>query len=326
MKFKPMTTATIVISSIAIGIGVLTLNELTSKGSEMDVTLNTNEVAEKIDYSKIEKPMDKDNQEVKLAVKGRDNAMFLKTSLTKEDGLSNDLSGNPFRFAKILDNNYNTVATKVRIDYTDEFFNILEQNMDYHYGLVKETISIDKWLDFYKGANAKGVEDYLNKTKEHTLIIRISGSMCVDDTIKFVNLDNLREYESIEGELHNLTKEGISQYFIEEDSKLVLVKDTYGYRKATSEERGIVLDLDEELKTSTGSKLSLKYHEDESVDDEKDLRYVLDMVEIYNKNADKIYSEENFSNQTLKLIENIKKGTIKEIKYRETGDLYNYSI
>ena len=308
MKIKSRKTKIIVISSMVIGIGLLTLNGFTSRGSEKGMVLDTHEA--------------------NLVLENKDNSIFLKTNLTKENGLSNNLSGNPYGFAKILDANYKPVATKVRVDYDNEFFNKLEKYINADDGVMLEEISKDNWLDFYKDANARGVEDYLNKTQEHTLIIRVSGTMFMDNTIKFVNLNNVKQYESIEGELHGLTKDSISQYFIEEATKLVLVKDASGYRKATSEESAIVLDLDNELKTATGSKLALKYYEDDVIDDEeKEPKYVLNTVEVYNKNASEIYDKENFSKDTMNLIKKIKNGTNdSNIKYRETSNLYNYTI
>ena len=260
--------------------------------------------------------------EIKYAITSDDDSrVCLKTELTSEDGLSEKISGNPFGFAKMLDKEGGAVATKARIDCNDDFFNELDGKIDEYEGLLFKDISEEDWLNFYKAANKEGVGKYLKESGEHSLIIRVGGTYIMDETIKFVDVDN--------AENHLNKSLNVDQYFIEECKKDVYVKDGLKYRKASEAEKVDILKFDKELTQSSSNRLSLKYYQK----DEKDasLGYELSTVEIYNiysnEATNRVYDDKDFSEKTLELLEKIKLGTANpDIKYIETDNLYDCFI
>lgn len=298
MKASKKIKISVIVGLISLGVGTLALSNIDSNGSELGLI--------KLDGSKIE----------------------IIDTISKDNIFVGDIANKPNEFAKVMNSEYMSVGTKTKLNYKNKFFLDIVEGVDTFTGVNYDEISLEKWLSFYENANNYGVDKYLKDSKEHTLSIKLDGTISDEDIFKFVRVDSIMNYEPVKLEIEKVEMYGIDQYLIAGNLERIFVRDGSEYREASEVEKEAIISLDNKIKLD--AEMALRYRVLEGSD-----TYDLTVVEFYNEDAsgNTLYHTIKYAdvlNETLNLIDKIKingKHLIdKDIDYTEINDLFSWAL
>lgn len=298
MKASKKIKMSVIVGLISLGVDTLALSNIDSNGSELGLI--------KLNSDKIE----------------------IVGTLSKDNIFIGDITNKPNEFAKVMNSAYISVGTKTKLNYKNKFFLDIVEGIDTFTGVNYDEISSEKWLSFYENANNYGVDKYLKDSKEHTLSIKLDGTVSDEDMFKFVRIDSIMNYEPVKSEIEEVEMYGIDQYLIAGNLKRIFIRDGSEYREASENEKEAIIALDNKIKLD--AEMALRYRTLEGSD-----TYGLRVVEFYNKHAsgNTLYHTIKYAdvlNETLNLIDKIridgKHLMDKDIHYTEINDLFSWAL
>lgn len=298
MKASKKIKMSIIVGLISLGVGTLALSNIDSNGSELGL------------------------------IKLDDDIIEIIGAISKDDIFIGDVTNKSSEFAKVMNSAYISVGTKTKLNYKNKFFLDIVEGVDTFTGVNYDEISLEKWLSFYENANNYGVDKYLKDSKEHTLSIKLDGTVSDDDMFKFVRIDSIMNYEPVKSEIEEVEMYGIDQYLIAGNLKRIFIRDGSEYREASENEKKAIIALDNKIKLD--AEMALRYH---ALEDSN--TYDLKVIEFYNENSsgNTLYHTIKYTDvlsETLNLVNKIKVDgkylMDKDIDYTEMNDLFSWAL